>query len=460
MTDVFAAHLSMKPLLIGLGLVSLPFAALAQTPTPAVPPPTVAAADDRAPVLTLRDALQTALKNSLDIQIGQNNVEVQSLQNTLGFAGGLPTVGLTATNNVVINNTRQQFNVGDPRQATGARSTQYAVGLAGNYLLYNGGYVVANRKRLGELQQISELQLNSTVQNILADASLKYYAVVQQQRYIRTLEASVEVSRQKLRLIDARQAVGLANNADRFQAQLDLNAQLQTQQQQALAAQQAKADLLRALTLDLATPIAVEDTIPVDRSLRWADLETALQRNPDLLAADRQVRVNELLTRLAQANRYPALSLNAGTNYNRAQNAVGNTLFNQSYGPYGGLGLTLPLYTGGVNKRLVDVARVNTKTAEAQRTIVQQNNLVNARKAWLAYEQTLTLVDTAEQNYTTARRLLKLIQMRLDAGIATLVDVRIAQQSFEDAGYRLVTYRYNAKSAEITLRQLAALLAP
>ena len=450
----------MKSLFIGLGLLPLSLASLAQTPTPAVPPPTTVAADTSAPVLTLREALQTALKNSYDIQIAQNNAEVQRLQNTLGFAGGLPTVALNASNNVVINNTNQQFNVGDPRTATGARSTQYSTGLAGSYLLYNGGYVVANRKRLGELEQIGALQLNSTVQNILADASLKYYAVAQQQRYIRTLEASVEVSRQKLRLIEVRQAVGLANNADRFQAELDLNAQLQTQQQQALAAQQAKADLLRALTLDLATPIAVEDSIPVDRSLRWADLETALQRNPDLLAADRQVRVNELLVRLAQANRYPALTLNAGTNFVRNQNAVGNTLFNQSYGPYGGLGLTLPVYTGGVNKRLVEVARVNTRTAELQRATVQQNNLVNARKAWLAYEQTLVLVDTAEQNYTTARRLLKLIQLRLDAGISTLVDVRIAQQSFEDAGYRLVTYRYNAKAAEITLRQLAALLTP
>lgn len=450
----------MKSLFIGLGLLPLSLASLAQTPTPAVPPATTVAAGTNAPVLTLREALQTALKNSYDIQIAQNNAEVQRLQNTLGFAGGLPTVALNASNNVVINNTNQQFNVGDPRTATGARSTQYSAGLAGSYLLYNGGYVVANRKRLGELEQIGALQLNSTVQNILADASLKYYAVAQQQRYIRTLEASVEVSRQKLRLIEVRQAVGLANNADRFQAELDLNAQLQTQQQQALAAQQAKADLLRALTLDLATPIAVEDSIPVDRSLRWADLETALQRNPDLLAADRQVRVNELLVRLAQANRYPALTLNTGTNFNRAQNAVGNTLFNQSYGPYGGLGLTLPVYTGGVNKRLVEVARVNIRTAELQRNTVQQNNLVNARKAWLAYEQTLVLVDTAEQNYTTARRLLKLIQLRLDAGISTLVDVRIAQQSFEDAGYRLVTYRYNAKAAEITLRQLAALLTP
>jgi outer membrane protein len=449
----------MKPLFIGLGLLSLSPAVLAQTPTPAVPAPAVATAP-QAPVLTLHDALQTALKNSLDIQVSQNNVEVQRLQNTVGFAGGLPTVGLSASNNVVINNTRQEFNTGDPRQATGARSTQYVIGLAGSYLLYNGGYVVANRKRLGELQQISELQLNSTVQNVLADVSLKYYAVVQQQRYIRTLEASAELSRQKLRLIEARQAVGLANNADRFQAQLDLNAQLQTQQVQALNAEQAKADLLRALTLDLTTPIALEDSIPVDRSLRWADIQTSLTRNPDLLAADRQVRVNELLVRVAQANRYPALGLNAGTNYNRAQNAVGNTLFNQSYGPYAGLGLTVPIYSGGVNKRLVDVARVNTKTAELQRSSLQQTYTLNARKAWLAYEQTLALVDTAEQNYTTARKLLKLVQMRLDAGLSTLVDVKLAQQSYEDAGYRLVNYRYSAKSAEITLRQLAALLTP
>jgi outer membrane protein len=298
------------------------------------------------------------------------------------------------------------------------------------------------------------------VQNVLADVSLKYYAVVQQQRYIRTLQASVELSRQKLSLIETRQAVGLANNADRFQAQLDLNAQLQTQQQQALAAQQATADLLRSLTLDLTTPVALEDSIPVDRTLRWADIETSLDRNPDLLAADRQVRVNELLVRVAKANLYPSLGVNAGTNYNRNQSAVGNTLFNQSYGPYAGLGITLPIYSGGVNRRLVDVARVNTKTAELQRTVLQQNYRLNARKAWEAYEQTLALVDTAEQSYTTARKLLNLVQMRLAAGLTTLVDVKLAQQSFEDAGYRLVNYRYSAKSAEITLRQLAALLTP
>ena len=449
----------MKTFLTSLFLLSLSLPTLAQT-APATPAESPAGRGGAAPVLTLHEALTTALKNSLDIQISQTNVEVQNLRNNAGFAGALPSIGLNASNNAVINNTRQEFNTGDPRQATGARSSQYNVGLAGTYLLYNGGRVVATRKRLDELAQIGQLQLNSTVQNVLADVSLKYYAVVQQQRYIRTLEASVEVSRQKLRLIEARQAVGLANNADKFQAQLDLNAQLLTQQQQALAAQQATADLLRALTLDLATPVAVQDTIPLDRSLAWAEIEGALTKNPDLLAAERQVRVNELVERETRANRYPSLGLNAGTNFARSQNAVGNTLFNQSYGPYAGLGVSVPIYTGGVNKKLVDIARLNTRTTELQRTALGQNYRLNALKAWEAYQKQLSLVNTAEASYTTARQLLKLVQMRLDAGLSTLVDVRIAQQSFEDAGYRLVNYRYAAKSAEITLRQLAALLTP
>jgi len=420
----------------------------------AQPPPGVA------PVLTLHEALTTALKNSLDLQISQNNVDVQGLRNSAGFAGALPTVGLQASSNEVLNNTKQEFNTGQTVTRTGAAASQYNAGLAGNFLLFNGGRVVAARRRLDELSQISQLQLNSTVQNVLADVSLRYYAVVQQVRYIRTLQASVDVSRQKLRLIETRQSVGLANNADRFQAQLDLNAQLQTQQQQLLAADQARANLLRALTLDVNTPVAVEDTIPVNNSLRWNELEAALDKNPDLLAADRQVRVLELLEREARAARFPSVGLNAGTNFARSANAVGLTLFNQSFGPYAGLGLSVPLYSGGVNKRLVDIARLNIRTTELQSQALHRTYRLNAHNAWLAYERQLGLVQNAEENYRVARQLLHLVQLRLEAGLSTLVDVRVAQQSFEDAGYRLVNYRYAAKSSEITLRQLGALLVP
>jgi outer membrane protein TolC len=40
-------------------------------------------------------------------------------------------------------------------------------------------------------------------------------------------------------------------------------------------------------------------------------------------------------------------------------------------------------------------------------------------------------------------------------GQATIVDVKQAQQSFESAGFRLVSLRYTAKIAEIELKRLS-----
>ncbi|MGV3595753.1 MAG: TolC family protein, partial [Sediminibacterium sp.] len=42
--------------------------------------------------LTLSDAINLALKNSLDIQLAKNNVEISTINNHPGVAGALPTV--------------------------------------------------------------------------------------------------------------------------------------------------------------------------------------------------------------------------------------------------------------------------------------------------------------------------------------------------------------------------------
>ena len=56
-------------------------------------------------------------------------------------------------------------------------------------------------------------------------------------------------------------SVGLANNADLFQSQLDLNALIQQKQSQQLIIDQAKTSLLTSLTLKPDSAIAIADTI-------------------------------------------------------------------------------------------------------------------------------------------------------------------------------------------------------
>ena len=133
-------------------------------------------------------------------------------------------------------------------------------------------------------------------------------------------------------------------------------------------------------------------------------------------------------------------------------------MLNQNYGPFLGLGVVVPIYSGGTIARQVQVAKVNTQNARLQRDIIDQNFQNTAAKAWEAYTSNIKLIDAEKQNYQLAQKLLNLITQKFQLGNATIVDIIIAQQSFENSGYRLNNLSYNAKVAEITLKQVGNLL--
>ncbi len=131
-------------------------------------------------------------------------------------------------------------------------------------MLFNGFRVHAAKSRLEALEKQSEQQINVQIQNVIADVMVKYYDIVRQDSYIKTIRQSIEVTLQRKKLVDARQSVGLANNADTYQAQLDLNASEQELQSQELVLSQSKADLMNLLTQRADSAFAIRDTIIVD----------------------------------------------------------------------------------------------------------------------------------------------------------------------------------------------------
>lgn len=409
--------------------------------------------------ITLSQAVETALKNNLDIQISKNTVNASTINNYIGVAGGLPTVTGTFNTNEQITGLNQELSNGTSTNRTGVVSNNTNMNVTATMMLYNGGRVMATKKRLEELQKLSQEQLNTSIQNVIADVMLKYFAVVQQQNFVSTLLQSIEVSKQKLSLIEARKSVGLSNEAEFLQASLDLNAQTQALQTQKIVIEQSKADLLRSLVLNPKTAITVVDTtIELDKSLQWESIETNIKKHPSVLSAEAQINVNLLLEREANARRYPTVNLNTGYNYGRNQSGAGFTLLNQTYGPFLGINASIPIYAGTVNTRQVQVAKINTETARLQKEVIIQNFENTAAKSWEAYSNTLQLIDSEKQNYELADRLLKLMNQRFQLGQATIIDVKQAQQSFENSGYRLNNLSYTAKIAEITLKQIASQL--
>ena len=406
-------------------------------------------------ILRLPDAINLALKNSLEIQLNKNFLEANTILNNYGVAGGLPLVTGSLTDNEQISSINQKLNTGVNISRNAAPSNNFALGVTGSILLYNGNRVVATKSRLATLAKQSERQLNAQVQNILAGVMVGYYDIVRQQSYMKTIEKSIDASNQQLAIVQARQSVGLANNADFFQAQIDLNALLQAKQSQQLIIDQAKTELLRQLTLNPDSAITIQDTILVDRSMQLENVLNKVNKNADIVAAQDQVKINKLVVKETAALRYTSIRATTGYNFIRNQAAAGQVLLNQNYGPSVGISIGIPIYNGSVYRRQQKVAAINVDNAELDKQILVRDYSAQVVKNYQSYVATLKQLETEQQNYNLSNQLLELALQRFQFKQATIVDVKNAQQSFEASGYRLVNLNYAAKTAEIELKRLA-----
>jgi len=404
--------------------------------------------------ITLKDAIDIGLKNSLDIQVLRNNQQIADIYNNYGVAGGLPVVTGSVADNEQVNNINQKLNTGEVIKRNGASGNTFTSSLNASLLLYNGSRVVTTKKRLEELELQSEQYTNSLIQNTVASIMTAYYDVVRQQSYLKTIEGSIEASQKRLEIVKAQQNVGMANNADLFQSQLDLNTLLQSQQSQQLIIDQSKTQLLLLLSLKPDSSIAVNDTIVMSTPIVLGEVLNQLPNNADIIAADEQVNINEYLIRETAAQRYPTVRLNAAYNYNRNQSAGGQLLLNQSNGPAGGISIGIPIYNGSIYKRQQRVAEINSKNAGLQKDILIRNYSASAVKTFQAYINNQQQLETQKQNVELAQKLLDLVLQRYQLRQATILEVRQAQQSFEATSYTFTNLSFAAKSAEIELNRI------
>ena len=409
--------------------------------------------------LTLTDAINIALKNSYDIQIAQGNLDVTVINNYIGMAGALPSVNGSVSDNEQITSINQKYaDATKNTQRDNVGSNNLAFGVTGSILLYNGKRVSATMKRLEELKNQNQQLLYAQIQNTMAGVMAKYYDVVRQQSYLKTILQSIDVSKKKLDILVVRRQVGVSNDADVFQAQLDLNALVQSQQSQQLVIDQAKTDLVNLIFMKPGSQISISDTIIVDKTVNIDSVHNYVIKNPNIIAANQQIHINELIEKETAAQRYPTLKATTGYNFTNASSAAGFTLLNQSYGPFVGLNLAIPIYNGNIFKRQQQMASVNTRISRMQRDELSVGYESGMFRTYQAYTSSLSQLKTEQENYTLSLKLLDLVLQRFQVGQATIIDVKQAQQSFEDEGYRLVNLNYAAKAAEIELKRLAAKL--
>jgi len=409
-------------------------------------------------VLTLQDAMSIALKNSLQIEVARNDFEITQNNNHAGNAGMLPSVTLNVTDNPSLTNIHQELVNGTVIKSDNVGANTFNANIQVGFTLFDGGKMFATRERFRELERLGESNLKVTIQNTLSDVIQAYSNVVTQEKYTRVLQELLRVSNARKELVAAQKDAGLANNTDIFLAQLDVDSRNQAIISQQVAVKNAITAMNVLLNLPADTTYQLQNELEVNSTLDKATLEGLFKNNPEYIAAENQARVALQMQKEMSAARYPQLGLTASYGYNLAQSQAGFSLFNQTYGPAGLITLSVPLFSGNVNARNYQNAKLSYESAQLQQEQTLLTLNASFEQAWQLYSVALQQVENDKLSVATAREYVDLMEQRYNLGQSTVIDFREAQRSFEETNYRLISNQYLLKLAETDLLRLTGQL--
>lgn len=406
--------------------------------------------------LTLQEAISIAMQNNYDIKISKNNIAIAKNNANIGNAGMLPSLTGSYSNGGSIQNTRQTPATGDDRVITGAKSTNNDIGADLNWTIFDGFSMFANYDRLKELQKQGEIASRLAILTTVADVITAYYDVVRNQKLVIAADSAIDISVFREKIATTKLQLGRGSKLDVLTAQVDYNTDTSNYLQQKNALQVAKVRLNQLMVRNVNLTFFVDNNIDIDPALVYSQLaELAEKQNPNVQNAFINQRVASLNLKSIKGARYPVVSLNSG--YSRT-NSTSPTGFNQKFAANGftyGVTASLNLFNGFIQRQ-------NERNAK----IEIENSTLNLDKTKLDVSSQLL---TAYQNYSTYLDLVKLEQRNVDIAKENLditlakyrlgsiapLELREAQRNSIDAQNRFIEMQYQAKLAEITLKEIS-----
>ncbi|MCZ4245241.1 TolC family protein [Pedobacter punctiformis] len=406
--------------------------------------------------LSLQEAITVALRNNYDIKISKNNTNIAKNNANIGNAGMLPKLDGTYTNGGSIQNTRQTPATGPDRVITGAKSTNNSLGADLNWTIFDGFTMFANYDRLKELQKQGELNSRLTILNTVADVITAYYDVVRQQQLVIAADSAMDVSVLRTTIAKTKLQLGRGSKLDVLTAQVDYNADTSAYLQQKNALQVAKVRLNQLMVRDIGTTFSVEDKIDVDAALVYNQLaELAEKQNPNVQNAFINQRIASLTLKSVRGARYPSVSLNSG--YSRS-NSTSPTGFNQKFAANGftyGVTASINIFNGFLQRQQERNAKIeiDNSTLNLSKTKLDVNaQLLTAYQNYATY---LDLVKLEQKNLEIAKENLDITLAKYRLGSIAPLELREAQKNAIDVRNRFIEMQYQAKLAEITLKEIS-----
>jgi outer membrane protein len=410
-------------------------------------------------ILTLDEAIATALQNNYNILLAKNDSASAALDYSYKNAAFLPRLNASLGDSWNINDQKQKFADGTKRELQGVRSGTINAGIALNWTLFDGFKMFATRDKVEEFVRLGELGIKNQVVSTIATVINTYYNIVRQKQQLKAIEEQMTINEERVKLAQYKLDIGSGTKPDVLQSKVDLNAQKAAQLEEQTLIAQLKEQLNQVTGTTTNSNYEVSDSIPLNMDLSLGEVLGKMEsNNPTLLIAKKNIDIANLSLKERKAERFPTVSFNSGYNISRTDNKVTvnpyQPLFNRNRGTSYGFTAAIPILNNLNTKRLIGQAKLDIQYQ--QLSYDNQKTLINLSvlNAFKDYEQQKKALALEEENILLAKENVDIVLETYRLGAATFIQLREAQKSLEDAYNRLIAARYNTKLAETELLRL------
>ncbi len=298
-------------------------------------------------------------------------------------------------------------------------------------------------------------------QDLIVRVAESYFNILEAQDRLTASEAARDATKRQLEQVQQRFDVGLVAITDVLEATAQFDSQA-VSVIEAEGAQQVSFEPLLRLTgqrleevAGLSADFPVEYPEPRNEDV-W--VETALQQNFSLLAAQEGIKAAQKQIQVVRSGHYP--TVDASVSLNHSVTGGGDYFGSRSNQRSMQLTMNVPIYSGGAVHSRVKEAVLNLEVAQKNLELTQKTVVEQTRSMYTAITTDVGRVQARLKGIESSQSALDATQTGYEVGTRNIVDVLLAQRSLFQAQFEYASAKYKYVLDTFRIKQLAGTLSP
>lgn len=373
-------------------------------------------------LLSLENAKKMALTNNKKIKKATQTIEAAKAAKSSVYASDKPFVDASIMG----------LHVGDPINTLLPKFNANA-SLGVTQVIYAGGKINAAKKLSNTVVNLYTSQKELTDSNVLLDVETTYWQLINVKGKVALATKYKALLTELLKDLTNLYDAGIIYKNDVLQVQVQLN--------------EADLNLIKAtdglymLKLKMAqligmtdTNFAVEDTITSNVNLvKEIPHTTAIENRPEIKTLKNAVEMEELQTKILQADRKPTIALNVSGIYANGKQINFSDGSNDFTSYYGLLSVNIPVFDWGSRNQKVKEQQFKTVAQKLELEDTEELLSLQIQNAYLELQQAIKRVEITKKSLLQTEENLRLNEDRFEAGTVIGKDVLEAQVLWQQA---------------------------